>query len=236
VVASSTTGRVLHRYPAPRAVSAWTAGWLGPGDLLFPTGYAVPRGWRTTGGAVTAEPASPVAVSEARGLVAGVLGRTRGSQALCLAVWDVDHPQGVRWDGCLQREGRVYTVGVESRGAFSPDGRFLATVGRQDRGPSRPFMLVTDSLTGEVVARLDEGRDDGSSRGPEYVVNELRWEDDTHLLLVVDDRTLAILGPAHDIEPLEAIVRCDVTVPSCELATTPRRTAPMETSPYGLVG
>lgn len=235
IVASSTTGRILHRYPAPRqARRAPAAGWVGPGDLLFAAGFAVPRGWRTSSGAVTDEPASPVAVSDRLGLVAGVLGRTRGSDVLCLAAWSLDRPTPPLWNGCLERGGRTYSG---TGASFSPDGHLLAALATHiGRGESRPFIAVTDTRTGAVTARLDQGRDDGGFRGPEYAVHTMRWEDDTHLLLVVDDRTLAIIGRYGDIQPLEALVRCDVTTLTCELATAPRRTALMATAAYGLVG
>jgi hypothetical protein len=211
------------------------AGWLGPDDILFPLGWARPRAWRTSTGVVTAEPASPVAVSEKRGLVSGVMERTRGSDVLCVAAWKVVHPDHVLWDGCLARAGRLYTSDL--RGSFSPDGRLLADhTAYLGRGVSQPFIAVIDSQTGAVVARLDQGNDDGSFRGPQYAVQDLKWEDDTHLLLVVADRTLATQGQAHQIQPLEAVVRCDVTTVTCELATPPARTSPGRTAAYGLVG
>jgi hypothetical protein len=235
VLASSTTGRILHRYSAPRGTSPRPAGWLDDGDILFPVGWNVPRGWRTSSNTVTAEPASPIAVSARRSLVAGVLGRTRGSDTLCLAVWNLDHPEAVTWDGCLVRGGRTYSV--DTGGSFSPHGRLIATSAWSiARGPSRPFVAVMDSRTGRVVARLDEGRDDGGFRGPEYAVSAMRWEDDTHLLLVVADRTEATIGPSGEIQPHQALVRCDVHALTCELATTPRTTSQWETAPYGLVG
>jgi hypothetical protein len=104
------------------------------------------------------------------------------------------------------------------------------------RGPSRPFVAVMDSRTGRVVARLDEGLDDGGFRGPEYAVSAMRWEDDTHLLLVVADRTEATIGASSEIQPHQALVRCNVHAPTCELATTPRTTSQWKTAPYGLVG
>jgi hypothetical protein len=235
VVASSTTGRILHRYRPPHPAPAPTAaGWLGPGDLLFPVGYGVPRGWRTSGDAVAGEPAFPVATSAGKGVVAGVLGRTRRSDEACLAAWHVDDPQSVLWVGCLTRRARFYNGGLSS---FSPDGRlFAASAGIPGRGASQPFVAVLDARTGAAIARLDQGRNDGSFRGPQYAVNAMRWEDDTHLLLVVADRTQAVTGRDGAIEPLEALVRCDVRAVSCELATTPRRTSQMGTAAYGLVG
>jgi hypothetical protein len=39
-----------------------------------------------------------------------------------------------------------------------------------------------------------------------------------------------------EIQPLEALVRCNVRTVTCELATTPRRTSMTDTAAYGLVG
>jgi hypothetical protein len=235
VVASSATGRVLHRYTPPRhpSPSPAAAGWLSAGDLLFPVGYAAPRGWRTSSAEVTAEPASPAAVSASGNLVAGVLARTQQSELLCPAVWDAANPQPVLWDGCLSRDGFTYS---SDDGSFSPDGRLLAMTARRDRGASHPFVAVVDARTGSIAARLDQGLDHGDFRGPAYGVSALRWEDDTHLLLVVSDRTHATIGRYGDLQPLEALVRCDVRSVTCELATTPRRTSDGETAAYGLVG
>ena len=152
----------------------------------------------------------------------------------CLAVWETGDPGSVLWDGCLTRGGRAYTG---SSGSFSPDGRLLAdSAGYFDRGTSRPFVAVMNARTGAVIARLDQGRDDGSFRRAQYLVKAMRWEDDTHLLLVVADRTLAVIGTAGEIVPLEALVRCNVHTVTCELATIPRRTSPVDTAAYGLVG
>lgn len=235
VVASSTTGRILHRYQPPHpAPSPMAAGWLGAGDVLFPVGFGVPGAWRTSSNAVTAQPASPVAVSARSGLVAGVRTRSRSSDVGCLAVWEAGDPSPVLWDGCLTRRGRAYSG---SSGTFSPDGRLFAdSEGYFDKGTSQPFVVVLNARSGAVVARLDEGRDDGSFRRAQYLVSALRWEDNTHLLLVVADRTLAVIGSAGEIQPLEALVRCDVHTVTCELATTPRRTTPVDTAAYGLIG
>jgi hypothetical protein len=66
-------------------------------------------------------------------------------------------------------------------------------------------------------------------------VGGVRWEDHTHLLLVVSDRTHPTIGRYGDLLALQAVVRCDVSSVTCELATVPRRTSPWETAAYGLV-
>ena len=67
-------------------------------------------------------------------------------------------------------------------------------------------------------------------------MSALRWEDNTHLLLVVAGPDPGRHRQRGEIQPLEALVRCDVHTVTCELATTPRRTTPVDTAAYGLIG
>lgn len=141
------------------------------------------------------------AVSQAAGLVVGQTEITDG--ASCSAVYEAAASEPL-WDTCEYMFEH-----------FSPDGAYLVGSRHYWDGEGRPYAVVVDARTGEVVHTY-EG----------MFITDLTFEDDEHLLLNVqlDDGT----GPTRQA----ALVRCDFTG-SCELATPVRQVGEFEYA-YGI--
>lgn len=232
VVASSTSGRVLERFAAPRPLrDPSVQGWLGREDVVFRTGlWSEPRPtWRTGDQTVTHMAGLPFAAAPATGLVATAALQVQPPDITCLAVSTGDDLVTPVWQECLLRDGASYAA---ESGSFSPDGQLLLVQGANITAGSRPFWAILDAHTGEVLARFDMGRYGSDRVGAQYSAAQAVFEDDHHVLLTVADRTGQRVEHSR-----EAIVRCDLTTVTCELATRPRTEGPEFTSrPYRLAG
>jgi hypothetical protein len=232
VVASSSSGKVLGRFDAPRRLrDASAEGWLGREDVVFQTGSWSEPGptWRTGDQSVTRMTGLPIAASPVTGLVATAALQAQPPDITCLAVSSGDDPVTPLWQECLLRDGSSYAA---IDGSFSPDGRLLLVKGANNTGGSRPFWAVLDAYSGAVVARFDMGRYGSDRVGAQYEAAQAVFEDDRHVLLTVADRTGQRVEHSR-----EAIVRCDLTTVMCELATRTRAEGPdFASRPYKLTG
>jgi hypothetical protein len=127
------------------------------------------------------------AVSASAGLVVGQTEIVDG--ASCSAVYEADAAEPL-WETCEHTFEH-----------FSPNGAYLVGSRHYWDGDGRPYAVVVDARTGEVVHTY-EG----------MFITDLTFEDDEHVLLDVqlDDG----IGPTRQA----ALVRCDFGG-SCELAT-----------------
>jgi hypothetical protein len=193
-------------FETPAGAQVRPVGFIGSGSVVYQVDDTSPQVRVTDFGNTSSTVPGALAAggaSEATGRIA-VQTRSVGSGS-CWAVVDVHG--NADWRTCDYSLGR-----------FSPDGRYVIGTDAYADGLGDSWVAVLDAKTGHEVARYQRA-DNGSAS-----INDLAWEDSTHLLATVrESGRWSILRMSTDgrLESASDQVPGDETSPPFEFAATP---------------